>query len=754
MVTGKPRIDLKSAPDADGGRRVRPLRRATISACFAAALLCGALGAAQAAQVPRYAGRNWASSGGGFSQAYYSRLSGITPANVKSLGLAWEYPLGTDRVQEATPIEVRGVLYTSGNLGRVYALDAVTGRALWTFTPEVDMQVNRVACCDQANRGVAVARGKVFVASLDGMLYALDAKTGRVDWKVDTVVDPRRGYTITGAPTVARNLVIIGNAGNEYDVRGYVTAYDLDTGRKVWRFYTVPSNPALGPQKSAALSRALASWDPDSRWQFGGGGSAWDAIVYDPRFDSVYVGTGNGVPYPREIRSPNGGRNLYLCSVVALDRKTGRLKWFYQETPGGSWDFDSDEPMVLTDLSVGGRDRPVIIHAPKNGFLFVLDRRTGRPLRISRLVRADWTSGYDLRTGLPHLTPGAADYFSGPKIIFPSTAGDRNWYPAAYDPQLHLYFASVLDMGNLMWRSPGPISYRPRALNADAAMIFTPSLKAALPGLPPAVQRAVRRLPQWRQVLKQPYTNQLRAIDPLTGKTVWSVPMAGWQDRSGVLATRSGLLFQGTVGGKFTVRAAATGRLLKSINTGSSMMAAPMTYEVGGVQYVAIATGWGGGGWPYVPAYSAAYRYGNANRILVFRLGGAAVAVPRPLAPLGPPPPPPQSAGVTAAMLAQGRGLFFQNCAICHSNQPRSISPDLLRMPSALYQRFSAIVLGGMLVSEGMPRWNDLLSESDVQAIRAYLIAEQSRARATALERQAKPAAGGVREAAAAPPPT
>lgn len=700
------------------------------------------IAAAAGRPLPRYAGREWPVSGGGYSAAYYSTLTRIDRANVARLGLAWSYDLGTDRVQEVTPIEVGGVLYTSGNLGRVYALDAVAGRVIWTFTPKVDMQVNRTACCDEANRGLAVADGKVFVASLDGVLYALDAKTGRIDWKVDTFVDHQRGYTITGAPTVARNVVIIGNAGSEYDVRGYVTAYDVATGREAWRFYVVPHDPTRGPEESAALTKALATWAPDSRWKFGGGGSPWDAIVYDPRFDTVYVGTGNGVPYLRQVRSPTGGRNLYLSSVVALDRRTGRLKWYYQETPGDSWDFDADEPMILTNLVVRGRRRPVIIHAPKNGFLFVIDRRTGRPVRIHRLVRTDWASGYDLRKGVAHLTPVSSDYAAGPKIVFPSTAGDRNWYPAAYDPQRHLYFADVLDMGNLIWRPPGAAPYRRQALDADAVMIFTPELEAALPTLPPAVQQAVKRLPQWREVRRRPYTNELRAIDPLTGRTRWAVPMAGWQDRSGVLATRSGLLFQGTVGGWLTVRDEATGKLLRSVATGSSMMAAPMTYEAHGVQYVAIAAGWGGGGWSDVPPYSAAYRYGNADRILVFKLGGGPVPMPQPLPPLAPAPaPPPQAAGVTAATLAQGKALFYANCAICHSNQPRSISPDLLRMPLALHARFRGIVLGGLLVPGGMPRWNDLLSPAQARAIHAYLIDAQAKARARelALQRAGKP---------------
>ncbi|HWK63482.1 MAG TPA: PQQ-binding-like beta-propeller repeat protein, partial [Rhizobiaceae bacterium] len=250
------------------------------------------------------AGENWDNPGGDWAGSHFSRLADITPENVGGLGLAWQYDLGSARVQEATPVAIDGVMYTSGNLGRVYALNAATGEALWTFDPEVDMQANRAACCDQGNRGVQVAGGKVFVGSLDGYLYALDAKTGAVAWKADTIADRKRGYTITGAPEIAGGLVIIGNAGAEYDTRGYVTAYAIDDGRQAWRFWTIPHDPKVGPQESEALEKALKTWDPNSRWDIGGGGTVWDAISYDPLFDQVIIGTGNGGPYPLHTRSP------------------------------------------------------------------------------------------------------------------------------------------------------------------------------------------------------------------------------------------------------------------------------------------------------------------------------------------------------------------------------------------------------------------------------------------------------------------
>ena len=686
------------------------------------------------------AGEDWDNPGGDWAGSHFSRLTDITKENVGELGLAWEYDLGTARVQEATPVVIDGVMYTSGNLGRVYALNAATGEELWTFEPDVDMQFNRAACCDQANRGVQVQDGKVFVGSLDGYLYALDAKTGAVAWKTDTITDRSRGYTSTGAPEVAGDLVIIGNAGAEYDVRGYVSAYDTESGEMVWRFWTIPHDPEDGEQESEALETALKTWDPESRWDIGGGGTVWDAIVYDPVLDQVLIGVGNGGPYPLKTRSPEGGDNLYLNSLVALDRATGEMKWHFQETPQDSWDLTATQPMVLAELE----GRPVILHTPKNGFFFVVDRETGKPLAANAMVRTSWASGWNLETGKPVLTPEFSDYSTGPKIVFPSSSGARNWHPAAYDPTRNLYFASVVDMGNLMFIPPGQEkpARKPQALNAASALIFTSDLEPALATLPPPMQAAVKALPQWKQVQERPFSSQLRAIDPMTGKAKWTADFDGWQDRGGVLATASGLVIHGTLSGKLVVRDADTGEVLKSIDTGSSMLAAPMTYKVDGVQYIAVQTGWGGGGWGFVPPYAAAYGKGNANRLLVFRLGGGEVPIPDDLRPLQPAPEPPaQLPGVTPETIAMGSALFTENCSICHSNQPRAPLPDLRRMQAGTHRAFDQIVLEGLLLTNGMPRWDDLLKPDQVRAIHAFLIDEQAkvRARELQLQREGKP---------------
>lgn len=720
--------------------------------CFSTLLLCVSCGRsgtdpapisepppAEIAVAPQIGGgEDWPFSGGDVESTYFSRLEQINRKNVSELGLAWEFPLHTNRGQEATPIVIDGLMVTSSTAGRVFALNAVTGELIWRFDPVVDMQVNRTVCCDMVNRGVAVANGRVFVGALDGVLYALDLKSGNVLWQADTAEGSSRGINITGAPEVAGDVVIIGNGGAEYDVRGFVTAYDVATGEERWRFYTVPRNPADGPQENPELEAALSTWDTDSRWDIGLGGTVWDAIQYDPAFNAVYIGTGNGGPYHRAKRSPSGGDNLYLSSIVALDPATGRVKWHYQETPGDSWDYTATAPMTLTMLEIDGAETPVLLHAPKNGFLYLIDRRDGKVIDAHSLVFQNWTSGIHMETGRPILTPENTDYSQEPKIVFPATTGASNWHPFSYNPQTGLYYGAVLDMGNLLMTTPGEKPFREKAINSDASIMFGADLPVLISTLPPFLQEMVKALPEWSRVEEAPAKSELRAVDPVSGETVWSAPYGGWQDRSGVLSTAGGLVFAGNVGGVFTVYDAANGDVLASIDTGSSIMAAPLTYKVDGIQYVAVMAGWGGGGWPYLPRYGAAYERRNDGRILVFRLGGGEAPKPGLLPPLEPAPEAPKGlfADASEDMIAKGRALFYGNCAICHSNQHRSISPDLRRMDPSTHEMFNDILLDGLLVENGMPAWGDLLSPEDADAIHAFLLAEQLHIRERELKLQ------------------
>ena len=683
-------------------------------------------------------GDDWPSPGGDAGKSHFSQLQEIAPDTVERIGLAWSADLPGQRGMEATPVVVDGVLYVSGKAGYVAAFDGASGQKLWEFTPQIRPQAYRTACCDVVNRGIALADGTVYVTALDGILYALDAASGEVQWQTDTIEEGSGGLVSTGAPEVAGDVVVIGNSGAEYGTRGYVSAYDRTSGELRWRFHVVPRDPALGPQDHPDLEAALATWPEDTLWDMGGGGSPWDAIAYDSETGLVLVGTGNGGPYNRMARSPGAGDNLYLSSIVALDPETGRVAWHYQEVPGDSWDYTATQPMVLADLDIDGETTPVIIHAPKNGFLYLIDRRSGKLLDAHKLVGTNWADSIDIETGRPNLTPASSDYSQGPKIVFPATVGARNWQPGAFDPDSGIYFAPVVDMGNLMIAEPGPYRHRDRALNLFATVLFTADLENTLPSLPPAVREQVENLPAMDEVRKDPWISELRAIDVATGETLWSQPMDGWQDRGGVLATASGLVVQGNLAGALRFFDASSGKLLHAVQTGRSIMAAPMTYSIDGVQYLAVTTGWGGGGWPYVPAYSAAYRYGNDNKLLVFKLDGEQVTLPDPLPPLEVTPEVVAREGwETPAAIARGGGLFMANCAICHANHPRSTAPDLTRQSPGVQQSFSRIVLDGLLETRGMPAWNDMLSAEDVRAIQAYLRDLQRRNRLRDLQLQA-----------------
>lgn len=664
---------------------------------------------------------NWLTSGRDFGKSHFSPLAQINHDNVSRLNVAWEFDTGTTRGLEATPIVIDGVMYASGVAGRVYALDAATGKARWTFEPQVDMRVTRSACCDSVNRGIAVLGGKVYVAALDGELYALDARTGGVLWQQDTLVDHQHAYTSTGAPEVAGGVVVIGNAGGEYDARGYISAYDLGDGRLKWRFFTVPGAPGK-PYEHPELALAAKTWDTASRWETGGGGATWDGMVYDPQLDLLYVGTGNANIYPRRVRSPGGGDNLFTCSILAIHPETGRMAWYYQEVPADQWDYDSVQPMILTRLKFAGIDRDVLLHAPKDGFLYVLDRRTGELLAANPFVKVNWAKYVDLHTGRPVENPDAADYADGAKLVSPATVGAHTWPPMAWSPLTGLLYVPTTEGGNIIERNVTE-AYQRGSVNVGVNVQFTAYLPKGGAGLSPEKQRLVAE-PNADLTMR----SYLRALDPLTGKVAWQVPSeGGWWDRAGVLATGGALVFQGTATGHMRAYDARSGRLLRDLDVSSSIMAAPMTYSVGGVQYVAVMAGWGGGGWSLPHPESAAARYGNEGRILAFRLDGHAPPQREPLAPPGPIPAPPAQTAAPA-VVSSGAQLFQRNCSHCHVNMTGSAAPDLRRMTPATHALFDKIVLGGLLQPAGMPRWDDVLSEADAQAIHAYLIAAQNAA--------------------------
>lgn len=663
----------------------------------------------------------WLAPGRDADGTFYSPLEDIRADNVAKLGFAWDYRLGTRRGQESTPLVIDGVMYATSNFGRVYALDAATGKEFWTYDPHIDGRWARYACCDAVNRGLAAFEGLLYIGAIDGWLHAIDARTGRLVWKADTLVgrDQRQPYTITGVPQLAGDLVVIGNGGGDFaGVRGYVSAYDRRSGELRWRFYTVPRDPALGPQDQPHLAAALKTWDPRHPWKEGIGGTVWDGMAYDPKLDLVYVGTSNAAPYNMKLGGRHGGDELYAASIIAIHARDGSMAWYYQTTPGDRWDFDSTQKLVLADVDLGGRNRKVIMQADKNGFYYVLDRSSGEVVSASPFAYVSWARGIDPKSGKPRVD-ASADYSRGPAMVFPSEAGAHSWQPMAYDPKRATTFISVQEVGNILIET----SDRPAGL--VEGQFTTPAFPPE--GYDPAAMSSLYgQLPPLAG-LEHPFkTNPasrgfLRAYSVKEHRVTWEAQTATSWD-GGVLATGGGLVFQGDANGTFNVYGSDTGKRLASIPLGSSMMAAPMTYRVNGVQYVAIVAGYGGGavitGVPLDPD-SAAYRYGNEGRIIALKLGGPPPPLP---AARGEPPFPDLPARPTdLKQIAAGEILYNRYCSRCHV-MGRGNLPDLRRIEPGTHELFSTIVLGGAFAGKGMGRFDDVLSPADVDAIHAYLI--------------------------------
>jgi len=639
---------------------------------------------------------NWLGYGRTYSQQRFSPLKQINLSTIKDLKLDWYIDLPENGGLVSTPLVVDGVIYFVSHMSRVRAVDGQTGKLIWEYDPKVNEHTgNGLRAGWGHNRGIGIWKQKVFVATWDGRLNAIDRTTGKEVWSVQTF-DPTQPLYITGAPLVFKGTVLIGNGGSEAGPnRGYVTAYDAETGKQKWRFYIVPGNPAEGFENSA-MEMAAKTWTGEW-WKYGGGGNAWNGFTYDPELDQLYIGTGNGSPWNRKIRSPGGGDNLFLCSIIALNPDTGEYLWHYQTTPGESWDYTSTMDIVLADLNIAGRNAKVLMQAPKNGFFYVIDRASGKLLSAEPFVETTWASHIDLETGRPVEIPGAR-YENGPGRVAPSPWGGHNWHAMSYSPQTGLVYIPAIHWSAIFSDELIDIEHW-QPTNFDVPNLGTTFVYDKLP------------------------ESSLIAWDPVNNRAVWSVPLAGlWN--AGTMTTAGDLVFQGKANGTFSAYNAATGDELWSFDTGLGISAPPISFSINDRQYISVLVGWGGSGagagtlnetklgW----AYKA-----QTRRLLTFSLEGKA-QLPQAPAPAPAKPIMEPSFKTEAALVRQG-SMEYIRCVACHGIDAIStgMAPDLRASSIVLSgEAFTDIVRNGSRLKFGMPKYSQLTDEQ-LLAIRHYI---------------------------------
>lgn len=660
-------------------------------------------------------GDQWLSYGRDYTEQRFSPLDKISADNIEQLDLAWSFKFDTARGMEATPLVHNGVIYISTGWSHAYALDARSGQQLWHFDAKVPKSYLAKTCCGPVNRGVALWQGdskdqlQVFLGALDGRLIALDAITGEENWSVQTTPG-NSNYSITGAPRVVKGMVIIGNSGGELGVRGYITAYDAKTGEQKWRFYTVPGDPNQ-PQEQPALDRALKTWGGDQWYQLGGGGgTVWDAIVYDPTLDLLYIGTGNGSPWNRELRSPGGGDNLYLSSIVALKPDTGDYVWHYQTTPADNWDYTATQQLVLAEIIIDGQQRSVIMQAPKNGFFYVLDRQTGELLSAEKYARATWATHVDMQTGRPVESKYADYQNNGGSYIWPSPYGAHNWQPMSYSQNTGLMYIPAQSIPHY-FVSRDSVDYKLNRWNTGIDLNESRDPKSWV-----AAKASMDAL----------VYGELVAWDPVAKKRVWQV-RHNKPSNGGVLSTAGDLVFQGSWDGVFSAYDAKSGDKLWHYQSDSAILAGPISYLIDNEQYIAIAQG-GGGTIMLTVGDEIRRNKVNHNRLLVFKLGEfnqprqitdntiATILTVQ------------DNSVVNPAEMKRGETLYGRNCAFCHGISAKSnyIVPDLRYMSEQTHNEFTAIVLGGSKIHKGMIGFHETLEMQDVNDIHAYLKHQQS----------------------------
>jgi quinohemoprotein ethanol dehydrogenase len=638
---------------------------------------------------------DWPTIGLDYAETRFSRLNQINADNVGKLGLAWSYPLESSRGVEATPVVVDGIMYVTASWSVVHAIDVRSGKRLWSYDPKVDREKGYKGCCDVVNRGVALWKGKVFVGAYDGRLIALDAVTGKVAWEKDTLIDKEHSYTITGAPRVFNGKVVIGNGGAEFGARGYVTAYDAETGNQAWRWFTVPGDPSK-PFEDASMEAAAKTWDPAGKyWINGGGGTAWDTITFDPDLNMIYIGTGNGAPWARNARSPSGGDNLYLASLVALNADTGKYIWHYQETPGDNWDYTSTQPMILADINLDGAPRKVILHAPKNGFFFVIDRTNGKFISAKNFVDVNWATGYDAN-GRPMETTDART--DKPYDMIPGPYGAHNWHPMSFNPQTGLVYLPAQNIPvrvveDKKWTHNENAPGKPHGgMGWNLGYNFDAD--------PP------KNLPFGR----------LLAWDPVKQKEAWRAEyVSPWN--GGTLTTAGNLVFQGTADGRFVAYNATTGEKLWEKPVGSGAVAAASTYLVDGKQYVSIAVGWGG-------VYGIMQRATETKSPgTVYTFAVDANATPPEFVKY-------QTEGLLAGVaydpkdVGAGTLLYLSNCVLCHGVPGVDKGGNVRNLgyvSKETIENLKDFVFKGPFRDQGMPDFTGKLKEDDVVKIQAFI---------------------------------
>ena len=659
-------------------------------------------GAAEQQFLPTASGENWPGYGRTYDETHFSPLDQVNAGNVDRLGLLWSMDIEEPGGTVGAPLAIDGIIYFPVGHSVIHAVSARTGKLLWKFNPKVGDVAGAKLRLGWGIRGIAYWNGKVITGTQDGRLIALDAKTGAQLWSAQTI-KPGEGLSITGAPRVFGGKVVIGNGGADYGaVRGYVTAFDAETGKQLWRFYTVPGNPANGLENKA-MEMAAKTWKGDV-WKQGGGGTAWNAMTYDPDFDRIYIGTGNGAPWNASVRSPGGGDNLFLCSIVAVDAKTGEYVWHYQVNPGESWDWNAAMDITLATLPIGGKPRKVLMQAPKNGFFYVIDRATGKLISAEPFAEQNWAKRIDLKTGRPVENPGLRS-FDGRHPMWPSgAAGAHSWQPMAYSPKTKLVYIPTTELSETINQTGINTKAWKRGAGVRLDNSFQPVEFGVVPGY-------------------ETNFGHLQAYDPIKQRRVWSVPL-GAPLNGGVAATGGNLVFQGNMRGRFVAYAADTGKMLWDFDAQTGIVGQPITYTVEGKQYVTVMTGVSGTaglmpGMGGVPAWD--YRT-QKRRLLTFALDGKAKLPPvskedaaNPLKDLKLP--------FDARLAVTGAGVYENNCKMCHGMALAAggSAPKLTASPAvADEETFSSIVKGGMLKENGMPQFD--LSPAEVSALRAYII--------------------------------